>query len=136
MFAPTSVLESNLPSTTSCRQRAGWAGTPLAGVPSSPKKSGPYPVPVEPYRAAGEAPGRDDGRRRARTGRRGDADALWDLAETVARALDGAEGALPLKLARLLAAQREVEARETALVDAHLALLAERNLYMRRLVEA
>lgn len=64
-----------------------------------------------------------------------DADALWDLAETVARTLDGAEGALPQKLARLLAAQREVEARETALVDAHLALLAERNLYMRRLVE-
>ena len=71
----------------------------------------------------------------ARPNATGDADALWDLAETVARALDGAEGALPQKLARLLAAQREVEARETALVDAHLALLAERNLYMRRLVE-
>ena len=71
----------------------------------------------------------------ARPNATGDADALWDLAETVARTLDGAEGALPQKLTRLLAAQREVEARETALVDAHLALLAERNLYMRRLVE-
>ena len=63
------------------------------------------------------------------------ADSAWAVAEEVSRRLDGMSGEVPDKLSRLLAARREIDARETALVDAQLALLAERNLYMRRLVE-
>ena len=64
-------------------------------------------------------------------------EALWDLAAEVARALGPAAGAGAVpnnRVARLLTARCEVEAREQALSDAHLALLAERNLYLRRLV--
>ena len=69
---------------------SGWAGTPLAGVPSSPSRSGPHSVtlaragvsksepPAVPTETTADA---------ARPNATGDADALWDLAETVARAL-------------------------------------------------